>query len=138
VTGQLGAARRVALAAAVGKVVDGWMDAAYLGDFPRTDYSAAFTGFSSGAAAKARRDLALMTSASISDRITTATATQRSVSLDVLSIKQRPVGVTATVDLTFRTTGALAGSQHVAGTLDLTPDGGVWKVFGFEITRTPA
>lgn len=137
VTGNLGAARRQALAAAVAKVVDGWLDGAYLGTFPRSDYAAAFAGFTPGAAAKARRRLALMSNAAISGRIRTAEATRRTVSLDVLSLQQRPVGVTATVDLAFRTTGTLAVNQEVTGTLDLTPVGDGWRVFGFEIARTP-
>jgi hypothetical protein len=138
VTGKLDAAGRDALAQAVTSVVDQWMDGAYLGDFPRTDYSAAFAGFTTGAAAKAQRNLALMTNSGISDRIETAEATRRSVSLDVLSVKQKPVGVTATVDLAFDTAGTLAGAQEVTGTLDLTPDGAGWKVFGFEISRSAA
>ncbi|MDH2415351.1 hypothetical protein [Nocardioides sp. CER19] len=138
VTGRLDGARRVALAQAVGTVVGRWLDGAYLGRFPRTDYSAAFAGFTAGAAAKAHRDLALMSNAAISSRIDTATATKRVISLDVLSLDQRPVGVTATVRLAFDTTGTLTGSQQVAGTVDLTPVGNGWKIFGYEIARTPA
>ncbi|SFB72870.1 hypothetical protein SAMN04487968_101181 [Nocardioides terrae] len=138
VTGRLPAAGRDALAEAVGSVVDDWLDAAYLGDFPRSDYSAAFAAFTPGAAVKAQGDLALMTNAAISDRLDKADATSRSVSLDVLAVKQKPVGVTATVDLAFETEGALTGPQEVTGTLDLTPDGDGWKVFAFDITRTPA
>ncbi|GAB7004064.1 hypothetical protein JCM18899A_15360 [Nocardioides sp. AN3] len=138
VTGRLGSARRDELAAAVTTVIDGWLDRAYLGDFPRSDYAAAFSGFTAGAAAKARRDLALMSNAAIADRIQRAEATTRSISLDVLSISQRPVGVTARVDLGFQTTGTVTGPQEVTGTLDLTPVGNTWKIFGYEITRTPA
>lgn len=138
VTGNLAAGGRDALAEAVGTVVDGWLDGAYLGDFPRSDYSAAFADFTPGAAARARRDLALMTNAGISGRIQRAAATGRSVALDVLAVGNRPVGVTATVDLAFETTGALAGPQEVTGTLDLAPGAKGWKVFGFDITRTPA
>lgn len=138
VTGNLGATGRTAIAAGISKVVDGWLDGAYLGDFPRADYKAAFAGFTPGAASKAQRDLKLMTNAAISDRIGTAEATKRSISLDVLSVKQRPVGVTATVDLTFTTTGALAGTQEVTGTLDLTPTRSGWKIFGFDISRRQA
>jgi hypothetical protein len=138
VTGRLGASGRAALAEAVGTVVDHWLDGAYLGQFPRADYSAAFAGFTPGAAAKAHRDLALMTNAGISNRIDQATATRKAISLDVLAIRQRAVGVTAKVDLAFTTTGALSGAQRVTGTLDLTPAGNGWKVFGYEIERTPA
>jgi hypothetical protein len=137
VTGRLAADRRTALAQDIAEVVDGWLDGAYLGDFPRADYAPAFAGFTAGAAARARRELALMSNAPMSDRIDKATATKRSVSLDVLSIGRRPVGVTATVDLAFATTGDLAGPQEVTGTLDLTPVGGGWKIFGYRVSRTP-
>ena len=137
VTGRLPADRRDQLTDAVTRVVDGWLDGAYLGDFPRADFSGAFSGFTRGAAAKAQRSLPLMTNAAISDRIESAQATSRSVSLDVLAVRQQPVGVTATVDLAFETTGSLTGAEQVTGTLDLTPDGDGWKVFGFDVTRTP-
>jgi hypothetical protein len=138
VTGRLSADRRDALADAVTQVVDGWLEGAYLGDFPRTDYSAAFAGFTAGAGAKARRDLALMTNAAISEKIDKAEATKRTISLDVLSIRQRPVGVTATVDLTFETSPSLAGAQVVTGTVELTPVGNRWKIFGFDVSRRRA
>jgi hypothetical protein len=137
-TGRLSADRRDALAGAVTTVVDGWLEGAYLGDFPRSDYSKAFTGFTRGAAAKAKRNLALMTNSDISDRIDTARATKRTISLDVLSLRQRPVGVTARVDLAFETSGGLAGGQQVTGTVDLTPVGNGWKIFGFKISRRQA
>lgn len=137
VTGRLPAQRRTALAEAITAVVDGWLDGAYLGDFPRADYAPAFTGFTAGAAARAQRQLALMSNAAVSDRIDEASATRRSISLDVLAVGQQPVGVTATVDLAFRTTGELAAAQEVSGTLDLTPVGGGWRIFGYRVSRTP-
>jgi hypothetical protein len=138
VTGRLPGPARQQVVEGVTRVVDGWLEAAYLGDFPRTDFAPAFAGFTPGAAARARRDAALMTNAALSPRIEQATATARTLSLDVLSVRQRPVGVTATVDLAFQTTGTVSGAQHVRGTLDLTPTGSGWRVFGFDITRTPA
>ena len=138
VTGRLDPDRRRALAASVTEVVDRWLDGACLGDFPRTDYTAAFTDFTAGAAAKAKRDLALMTNHDLSSKIARAEATKRTISLDVLSLKQRPVGVTAKVDLAFETSGGQAGAHEITGTLDLTPVGHAWKIFGFEISRRQA
>src|SRR3954451_4867166 len=48
VTGRLPADRRAALTKAVTAVVDGWLEGAYLGDFPRSDYAPAFAGFTAG------------------------------------------------------------------------------------------
>lgn len=135
VTGRLDQAGQDAVAQAVTEVVDRWVDAAYLGEFPRTDFSAAFADFTPGAAAKAQR-LPGMTSAPIADRIEKAEATTREVGLDVLAVSGRPAGVTAVVNVAFETTGTLAGPQQVTGRLDLTPGDGGWKVFGFDIVST--
>lgn len=137
-TGKLRPDVQEQLTAAVTKMVDDWFDAAFLGDFPRSDYDPAFAAFTEGAATKARADLALVSAVAIADRIDHAEATGRAVGLDVLAVKGRPVGVTANVDLTFETTGALAGPQRVTGSLDLTPVDGQWKVFGFDIANTAA
>ena len=137
-TGRLTPDAQEQLTAAVTKVVDDWFDAAFLGDFPRSDYAPAFGAFTDGAATKARQHLDLLTGAAIADRIDHAEATARTVGLDVLAVKGKPVGVTATVDLAFATTGTLAGPQRVTGTLDLTPVDGQWRVFGFDIASTTA
>lgn len=134
-TGRLDQAGQDAVAEAVTEVVDDWIDAAYLGEFPRADFAPAFAGFTPGAAAKAQR-LPGMTSAPIADRIEAAEATAREVGLDVLAVRGQPAGVTAVVNLTFETTGTLTGPQQVTGRLDLTPAEGTWKIFGFDITST--
>lgn len=137
-TGRLDQAAQDQLAAAVTDVVDGWLDQAYLGEFPRTDFGPAFAGFTPGAAALAQQQPDLMTSAAIAGQIEQAEATAREVALDVLAVKGQPVGVMARVNLAFETTGTLAGPQQVTGTLDLTPVDGQWRVFGFDIASTTA
>ena len=66
-------------------VLDPWFDDAFLGEFPRSDYSAAFADFTKGAAADAQRDLDLLSSSGIADQIDSATATNRRVRLDVFA-----------------------------------------------------
>lgn len=145
-TGQLDQTAQEQLAGAVTSVVDDWFEGAYLGDFPRADFTTAFAGFTPGAAKLARKQVALMTNAVVSDQIEAAEAVSRSVSLDVLAVEQKAAGVTATVDLVFTTSGGSGqtaegstegSTEEVTGTLDLTPAGSGWKVFGFDITRAP-
>ncbi|UDY24696.1 hypothetical protein [Nocardioides sp. Kera G14] len=139
VTGKLDQAGRDKLSAAVTTVVDTYLDAAYLGDFPRADFGGAFAAFTDGAKAKAQGDLDLLTSSALSDQIDHAEATARRVSLDVLSPKNVPSGVTARWSLTFETTGSLTSTQQVRGSLALTPDdSGSWKVFGYTVEHGPA
>ncbi|MFT4265397.1 MAG: hypothetical protein QM572_18605 [Nocardioides sp.] len=138
VTGRLDQAGRDELSAAIGEVIDDYLDAAYLGDFPRTDFSAAFADFTDGAREQAQDDLDLLTSTALSGSIDEADATQRTVALDILAPKNTPAGVTATWDLTFDTTGTVDSTQHVTGRFDLTPIDGAWKVFGYTVKAGPA
>ncbi len=138
VTGKLAKADRKRLLAAVGDVVDGWFDAAYVsGDYPRTKFSDSFPGFTSGARADARRDRALMSNQSIGKRIDGASATRRRVRVDALVVDGRAVGATARVILRYRTTGTVQRKFEVRGRLLLTRQDG-WKVFGYDITREAA
>lgn len=137
-TGRLDDAGRKQLTEAVTKVVDHYLDAAYLGDFPRTDFGAAFSDFTEGARSRAKGDLDLLTSTALSARIDEADATSRQVRLDILSPKNAPAGVTATYTLAFTTRGELDSTQTVSGSLDLTPEAGTWKVFGYTATAGPA
>lgn len=126
-------AHRTKVVDGVGPVVDSWFDGAFLGDFPRSDYSAAFTGFTPGAAADARRDAELMTNAGISGRIDSAQATNRRVRLRVFAPNGRPRGVTAYFVLDFDTSGDLEERMRVHGALYLAKDKGEWKVFGYDV-----
>ncbi len=131
-TGDLDQTAQDQMSQAVTEVVDGWLDAAYLGEFPRTDLSDAFADFTTGAAQRAQSQLDLMSNASLSGE---ASAVSRTVSLDVLAVGQKAVGVTATVDLVY---GGDAADGEVTGSLDLTPTDAGWRVFGFEISNQPA
>ncbi|MDN4174293.1 hypothetical protein QWY28_15115 [Nocardioides sp. SOB77] len=137
VTGRLPAARRQALKRQVGRVVDGWLDAAYVGgDLPRVGgFRQAFPGFSSGAKDEARRDLRLMTNVGLAGRISGVDVRRRELRLDVLAVRGRAVGVTGRVLLVFETTGQVARRDRVAGRLLLARREGAWQVFGYDISR---
>jgi hypothetical protein len=60
---------------------------------------------------------------------------RRDVTLDVISVRHRPVGVTARVVLRFTTTGASPGNVRVAGRLYLTKGKRGWQVFGYDVRK---
>ncbi len=135
VTGRLERARRARVKQRVTEVVDRWLDRAYVGgSFPRNDFRKAFTGFTAGAAAEARRDLALMSNKPIGRKVEAVRATNRRLRIDVLAARGRAVGVTARVVLDFETSGRVSRSERVAGRLYLTWRDG-WKVFAYDLTR---
>jgi len=120
----------------VNAAIDPWFDGAFLGDFPRSDWSAAFAGFTKDTAADAEgRDLDLLTNAAIAGQIDSATATRRRVRLNVFSYRGHPRGATAHFVLDFTTKGALAESMQLRGDLYLAKDKGVWKVFGYDVDQ---
>ncbi len=136
VTGRLPQPARERVAATVTDLVDGWTTAAYLGgDYPRSAFTDAWPGFIPGAQQQARRDRDLMSNADIGARIDGVDLRRSTVRIDAPAVKQRPVGVTAHVALTFRTTGDLARDVRVRGRLYLTPTDHGWKVFAYDVTK---
>lgn len=116
---------------AVGRVVDGWIDAAYVGGtYPRRDFRAAFPGFTPGARRLARADGSLMSNQAIGGRIDGVRPVRRVVAVDLLAAHGHAVGATARVQLGFRTTGALERRFVVRTRLALSRTDG-WQVFGF-------
>jgi hypothetical protein len=131
---KLDSAHRDRVKAGVNEVIDPWFDGAFLGDFPRSDWSEAFTGFTKGAAADAQgRDLDLLTNAGIADQIDSVTAIRRRVRLNVFAAEGHPHGATAHVVLEFSTKGDLAESMSVQGDLYLFKEKGQWRIFGYDI-----
>jgi hypothetical protein len=133
---KLNEAHRARVKAGVNEVIDPWFDGAFLGDFPRSDWSTAFAGFTRGAAADAQgRDLDLLTNAAIADQIDSATATRRRVRLNVFSYRGHPRGATAHFVLDFTTKGGLEESLQLRGDLYLAKDKGVWRIFGYDVDQ---
>ncbi|MCW2793298.1 MAG: hypothetical protein JWO76_2396 [Nocardioides sp.] len=135
ITGKLPKPARQKLKESVTAVVDGWLDAAYVGgDYPRSDFHDAFPGFTSGAKDDAHRDRALMSNQSIGKRIDEVSATRRRLRIDALVVHRRPAGVTARFILGFRTSGDLERTFEVRGRLFLIRNGG-WRVFGYDVSK---
>ncbi|GEP37938.1 hypothetical protein NPS01_16010 [Nocardioides psychrotolerans] len=138
VVGKLSGPRRARLKAQVTEVVDGWIDAAYLGSYPRTDFADAFPGFSQGAVADARTDGALMSNKAWGADLDEVVALQRRLTIDVLAPSDRAAGVTARVVLTMRLSGEVNRKERVGGSLFMTYRDGAWQVFGYDVTRGSA
>lgn len=136
VYGRLPDARRKAVRRDVGKVVDRWWEASYLGGtYPRTAFPDAFPGFTRGAERLARTDKALLTNQTGGSRIESVTPRKRSVSIDIMAVGRQPRSVTAHFVLRFGTTGAKEGTTTVRGRLFLTHRHGPWRVFGYDVAK---
>ena len=138
VSGRLDRARRGDVKAGVNEAVDAWFEGAFLGDFPRADYAAAFAGFTEGARKDAMEHLDLLSNREIEDRIDSAEAGNRRVRLEVLAPKGEPQGVTAHFVLDYFTKGELEDHRRVRGSLYLTPQEGEWRIFGYDVIGAQA
>ena len=140
VAGDLDQRRRAQVKQSVAEVVDGWIDAAYVGgEWPRgdfADYSDALRDFTPDAKRRAAKDRALLTNVAIGDRVESVRATRRVLQVDVLAPGGRPVGATARVLVRFRTDGDLSRVDLVRGRLLLTATKKGWKVFGYDVSRS--
>jgi hypothetical protein len=136
VTGRLPHPARQRLAARISRVMEGWTAAAYLdGPYPRRRFDRAFPGFTPGARDEAQADRRLMSNVDIAGRIDGVVPRRQGLVLDVLAVRQHPVGATARVYLRFRTTGHLERDVRVQGRVYLTPTRHGWKVFGYDMTK---
>lgn len=113
------------LTEAATSVIDGWWDAAYLSDGDEP-----FASFTKGAARLAEKQSDVMTAEAYGDGVT---AIRRTVRLDVLAVRHKPVGVTAQVRFVFRASGETPQRVSVQGDVELARFGGAWQIFGFEV-----
>lgn len=130
--------RRQAVATNVAKVVDGWLQAAYVGgDYPRptSAYGNVFPGFTQATVAQAGKQMSLMSNATIAPHIDGVEVVSSDVQVDLLANDNHPVGAVARVRLVYDTTGERETRQTVRGSLDMLPTATSWVVFGFDITR---
>lgn len=136
VYGRLPEARRKAVRHDIGRLVDRWWKAAYLGGtYPRDGFPDAFPGFTRGAEREARADKALLTNQTGGARIESVTPRKRSVTIDIMAVGGQARSVTARFLLRFRTTGDKVGDTVVRGRLLLTRRNGPWRVFGYDVAK---
>jgi len=138
VTGTLEKERRKQVVADVGRIVDGWLEAAYVGgDYPRTAFGRSFPGFTAVATRTARGDRDLMSNADLGDRIDGLTVKRRAVTVDLLAVGGRARAATARVDLGFTTHGTVR-RVRVTGRVFLTRRDGRWRIFGYDVAKAAA
>lgn len=136
VHGRLPEARRKAVRLQVGRVVDRWWDAAFLGGtYPRSSFPSAFPGFTDGAEERARVDKALLTNQTRGSHVDSVTARRKEVSLDILATGRQAQAVTARFVLRFDSTGTRAATTTVRGRLFLTRKRGAWRIFGYDVAK---
>jgi hypothetical protein len=129
-------ARRKAVRRQVGRVVDRWWDAAFLGGtYPRSSFPSAFPGFTDGAEQRARADKALLTHQTRGPHVDSVTARHKSVSLDILATGKQARTVTAAFVLRFESSGDRAGTTTVRGRLFLIRKRGAGRVFGYDVAK---
>jgi hypothetical protein len=134
--GKLGETERRRLKSEVAAVVDGFLDEAYLGEFPREDFTPAYREFTSGARTSARDDADLLSNQPLSGSIEAATALERRVTLEVFAPGRKPRGVLAKFVLDYETAGELEQTERIKGNLSLVRRGERWLVFGYDVIRS--
>lgn len=135
VRGNLDDAQAEQVLAEVTEVVDAWIDAAYAGDYPRTDFADAYASFTPGARSRAEAQAAVMSNAEVGGDVDGARVIDRSVTVDVLGAKGKPAGATARIEVSVELTGGVERTDQVTGRLMLTPGNDGWQVFGFDVSR---
>jgi hypothetical protein len=139
VAGRLSPGRQRAVAAGVRRSLTTYVDGAFLGDYPRTDFTKAFAVFTRGSTGSARRDQALLTNRSLGASTASVRALRRTAYVSVLAPRGRVSGATAAVDLVFAVDrgDAPARRVHLTGRMLLTRDTkGRWAVFGYDLNRS--
>ena len=124
----------------VRKTIAAYVAGAFLGgDYPRSDFRAAFTSFTPGVRARAARDAALLTNATYGASTESVRATHGTAYLSVLSPFKVAAGITANVDLVFRVERKDQPAEQVRlnGRLLLTRNKtNGWSIFGYDLARS--
>jgi len=133
VAGRLAPQKRQRLKRVAAEVVDGYLDGAFGGVYPRTDFSAAFADFRAGTRRRAEQDVARLTNAAIGAGLTSVVESRRRVRVDVLAPDGRLSAATVRFVLDLDTFGEVTQTMRVAGSLLVTNEQGAWKVFGYDV-----
>jgi hypothetical protein len=130
---------RTVLAHRAGRTVAAYFDSAFLGQYPRTDFHAAFASFSPGAAGMARHDRALLTNVGLGPDTAAVVPRRRVAFLSVLAPGRVPVGITANVNLQMLVDHTRAPDQLVTvrgRLLLIRRRSGGWQIFGYDLSRS--
>ncbi|MEI2812049.1 MAG: hypothetical protein V9F00_18230 [Nocardioides sp.] len=134
VTGKLDETRAQEVSDQVAGLVTGYLEWAYLGDYPRTDWGTP-PGFTARAAKQFAKDMRRypgLTNQPRGGEITQVSEVVEQLTVDILAPKGDPAGATGRYKVTFQADSA-AGSQVVmaSGRLVLAPVDGTWQIVGY-------
>lgn len=135
ISGKLAKQRRGALKTKVVEAVDAWIDAAYLGDYPRTAFPGAFKRFTAIARNDARRAASTMSNQKIGGQLEAVRASKRNLRIDALAVRNKPAGATVRVQLELQLTGEVERTDRIVGSLYLSKGKKKWRIFGFDMER---
>jgi hypothetical protein len=126
---------RAGLESEVGDVLAHYVEAGFLGDYPRSDFVQSFADFTSGAAEQAVGDIDVLTASRFADA-TSVRATDLAANLSFYVVDGRAVGATAWIDFTFDVDDrGSPKTAALAGRLVLDRRNGHWSVFGYDVHR---
>ena len=121
----------------VGKVVDRWFEAAYLGgEYPRSRFRDSWPGFTAGARDLARHDRKLTSNAVLGDADRRRAGHRQGSSRSTCSARTEAGRRDRALPMVFRTTGDAERRVAVFGRLLLTKVKGRWRVFGFDVKKS--
>jgi hypothetical protein len=124
------------LQADIGDVISEYIVNAFLGDYPRDDFVRSLESFTSGAAEKAARDLALLTGSGFGSA-EAVEARSLVARITAFAPEGEALGATARVAFEFGASDDEGEEQGftLVGRLMLAPDGDSWKIFGYDVRR---
>jgi hypothetical protein len=126
---------RARLESQVSDVLARYVDAAFLGDYPRSDFVQSFADFTSGAAQQAVADIDVLTASRFQDA-SSVRATDLGAKLAFLVVDGQAIGATAWIDFSFAVDDhGTAKTAALDGRLMLNRRGDRWSVFGYQVSR---
>lgn len=137
VRGRIGRGDRRRAVRKLGRVVDRWLTAGYLGGtYPRGQFGeSGLRGFTVAARARGRGDRDVLTNARLGLKIAGVVPKRRRVWVDLLAVRGRVMGATARVRLKYRTLGTPRRTVEIGGRVFLRPGPSGWRIFGYDVTR---
>ncbi|MGH3509475.1 MAG: hypothetical protein ACRDPI_04515 [Nocardioidaceae bacterium] len=141
VSGKLSPGAQANLQASIGKAIDAYFDAAYLGGtYPRSDFSDALSQFPTNLSQQAKGDIDLITNATLGPTTQRVEAKTKTAYLSVLAPHKVAAGVSARVRLVYLDERGAKPAQQVTvtGRLTLTRVNGSsqWQIFGYSLARS--
>lgn len=138
VAGKIPRKQRAQIRKRVAATVGGYLEGAFLGDYPRTTYRAAFENFTDPARSRARRDRGLLTHADRGARYVGVTPRRLQVRVNAFAPRRRVLGGTARIHLVMlvERDDDTVQRVRVTGRLLLTrANRGDFRIFGYDVRR---